>query len=794
MRQKYIGKALPQLDSFHKVTGIAKYTHDISLPGMLHVKLVTSTEPHAEIINIDASEALKIPGVVTVLTGKDFPYRLGIYVGDRDVLAIDKVNWVGHPVAAVVAETMEAAEKAIDLVEVDYKPLKPVFDPFEALKEEAPIIHPKLGEYRRAPAFTPVPGTNIANKFTLRKGDVEKGFKEADVVVENRFYMPFVSHCYMETQSVVAHYHKDGTIEIWTSAQSPFAVRNLMGLSLGIPIGKIIIYQPFVGGGFGGKAGLHWEPLTALISKKVGYKPVKLKLSRKEQFTSAPVREGFHAEVKVGAKRNGKLTALKAKFILDSGAFADYTVNVSRAAGYSVGEVYDIPNVYCDSLAVYTNKVPTTAMRGFGHPESAWAVERSIEMLANELKMDPLKLRLMNVVKAGISTTVTGERLREDAGNPFQCLEAVAKAINWGKTEEKPKEPWKFIGKGLAVFSKGPAQPPNAASAAIIKINEDVTVDLMVGTGNFGQGTLTSLAQIVADELGVPVEKVRIRTMRSTDTVAYTWQTVGSRGLFTDGNAVLEALKDAKKQIKEVASQVLRVKPVDLEIKDEKVMVKGRPWENIPLSDIVMGYTYPNGNSIGGPIIGRGKYISPINTYLDPETGQGIPTIFYTFGAAACKVEVDVLTGKVKVLEAAQAFDLGKAINPLLVRQQVEGGFIMGLSVALFEEIQFDERGWILNPNFSTYWVARAADIPSKIDTIPVENPQEDAPYGARGIGEVVMVGVPPTIANAVQNAIGVNINNLPLTPENVWKAIKKQRPELLEEMKKKLVSWKWKV
>ncbi len=788
MAHRYIGKRLPQLDSFHKVTGIATFTHDLELPGMLYAKLVTSIYPHAKVSKVDASEALKVPGVVTIATGRDFPYRLGIYVGDRDVLAMDKVNWVGHPVAAVVAETLEAAEKAVDLVEVEYEPLEPVFDPLKALEPDAPLIHPKLGEYRRAPAFTPVPGTNIANRFVLKRGNVEKGFEESNVVIEKEFKLPFVSHAYLETQSTIAQYKMDGTVEVWTSAQSPFAVRYLMALSLGIPVGNITVNVPFVGGGFGGKAGLAWEPLTALLSKKAGYRPVKLELSRKEQFTSGAVRDGVYAKVKAGAKKDGRLMALKGRLIFDAGGYGDYTVNVSRAAGYSFGEVYDLPNVYCESLAVYTNKVPTTAMRGFGHPEAVWAVERTVEMVSSELGVDPLEIRLKNVVKPGVSVTVTGEKLRKDAGNPSDCLDAVAKAINWGGPVRKPGEPWRYIGKGISVFCKGPAQPPNAASSAIIKLNEDGTVDLMVGTGNFGQGTVTSLTQIVAEELGIPVEKVKFKFIRGTDSMAYTWQTVGSRGLYTDGNAVLEALEDVKKQIKEVASQVLRVKPEDLEIRDEKVYLKGRPWESIPLSELVMGYTYPNGNSIGGPIIGRGKYISPLNTYLDPETGQGIPTIFYTYGATGCIVEVDALTGKVRVLKAVQAFDLGKAINPLMVECQIDGGFIMGMSVALFEEITFDERGWVQNPNFSAYWVAHARDIPDEMMEISIENPQSDGPYGARGIGEVVMLGVPPAIANAVYHAIGVNINNMPMHPENIWKEIKKQKPELLEELKRKLM------
>jgi len=783
----YIGKPIPQYDSYLKVTGTATYAFDIELPHMLHAKLVTSPHAHAKIARIDTSKAEKMPGVVAVATGAEFPYRLGIYVGDRDVLAVDKVRWVGHPVAAVIAETLEAAERAIDQVEVDYEPLPTVFDPIEALKPDAPIVHEKLAEYRVSPAFKPIPGTNIANQFRLVRGDVEKGLRDSDVVVEGEFGIPHVSHGFMELQSIVAHYKKDGAIEIWTSTQSPFSTRYLMALSLGIPVDRIIIKAPLSGGGFGGKVGIGWEPLVALLSKRAGYRPVKLVLSRREQFCSAPVREGFRASVKAGFKKDGKMVAYKARFVMDAGGYADYTVNVCRAAGYSSEGSYEVPNIFCESLAVYTTKGPTSAMRGFGYPESHWALERIMDMAAAKLKIDPVELRLKNLLKPGSSVTGTGERLREDAGDPVACLKSVAESIGWGRPCERTQQPWRFRGKGIAACVKGPAQPPNASASAILKFNEDASVDLIIGTASMGQGTPTALSQIAAEELGIPLEKVRVGLVQSTDTSAYTWQTVGSRGLFTDGIAVMEALRDVKAQIKDVASQVLKVKPEDLHIADERVFVKGSPWHGLPLSEVIFGYTYPNGNSIGGPIIGRGRFMSSLTTYLDPDTGQGVPTIFHTFGACGVEIEIDALTGEIEIVNAVQAMDVGKAINPLLVKGQIDGGFIMGQSVALFEEMLFDEQGWVLNPNLSNYRILRAKETPHKMDEIIIETPQSDAPHGARGLGELVMVAVAPAIANAIYHAIGVQITRLPMSPENVWTAIQKQRPDLLEEAKRRL-------
>ncbi|MGD0689398.1 MAG: xanthine dehydrogenase family protein molybdopterin-binding subunit [Candidatus Bathyarchaeia archaeon] len=783
----YIGKSIPQYDSYLKVTGTATYAFDIELAGMLYAKLVTSPHAHARIVKVDTSKAQSVPGVVAVATGAEFPYRLGIYVGDRDVLAVDKVRWVGHPVAAVIAESLEAAERGIDQVEVEYEPLPGIFDPGEALKPNAPIIHERMSEYRVSPAFKPIPGTNIANQFKLVRGDAERGLQEADVIIEGEFDIPHVSHGFMELQSIIADYKKDGTVEIWTSTQSPFSTRYLMALSLGIPVNKVIIKAPLCGGGFGGKVGIGWEPLVALLSKKAGYKPVKLVLSRKEQFCSAPVREGFHASVKAGFKKDGKLFAYKARFVMDAGGYADYTVNVCRAAGYSSEGCYEVPNIQCESLAVYTTKVPTSAMRGFGYPESHWALERVMDMAAEKLKLDPVEIRLKNLLKPGISETGTGERLREDAGDPVSVAKSVAKSIGWGLPSQKPTRPGRFRGKGMALCLKGPAQPPNAAASAIIKFNEDVSVDLLIGTGSFGQGTPTGLCQLVADELGIPFDKVHVGLVRSTDTSAYTWQTVGSRGLFTDGAALIDAAKDAKDQIREVAAQVLKVRPEELEIADERVFVSGVPWHGLQLSEVVFGYTYPDGRSIGGPIIGRGKFMSALTTYLDPDTGQGVPTIFHTFGGTGVEVEVDVLTGDIEIIKASQAYDVGKAINPLLLKGQIDGGFIMGQSVALHEEILFDEQGWVLNPNLSNYKILRAKEVPSEIDGILIETPQKDGPHGARGIGELVMIGVAPAIANAIFHAIGVQITKLPMSPENVWRAIQQQRPELIEEAKNRL-------
>jgi len=774
-----LGEKIPQVDSWLKVTGTLRYNFDISLPDMLFAKLVTSKYAHAKIKSIDFEDALKVPGVVAVATGKDFPYRLGIYVSDRDVLAIDKVRWVGHPVAAVIATDIGAAEEAVEKVVVDYEPLEPVLDIEKALENDSPLVHEHLGEYSSFPGFKPIPGTNIANEFKLIKGNVDEGLQQSSLIIEDTFKMPQISHATMEVQNTIGYWRPDGTVEVWSSVQSPYATRFLLSKSLGMPLNKIVVHAPPIGGGFGLKAGLGWEALVALLSRKAGNKPVKLTLSRAEQMIAAPSRDLFLAKVKAGFSKEGKFLAYKAEFFMDAGAYADYTVNVSRTSGYSAEGAYEIENVNVRSLAVYTNKIPTTAMRGFGHPENHWPLEQILDRAAHELKMDPVSIRRINLLKPGKSFRATGERVREDEGDPEGVLKTAAELIQIEKVEES-SAPWLVRGKGLSMLVKAPSQPSNAAASAIVKLNEDGTIDVITGTGSMGQGTPTGLAMIAAKEFGVPLENVKVVQTEGVDTDrnAYTWQTVGSRGLFSDGIALLRAVDDAKDQIRTMASVVFKVPKDDLEISDGYVFSKSHPWVKKELKEFANGYTFDDGTCIGGPVIGRGSYAPVLNTFLD-ENGHGSNTVFHTFGATAVEAEINLITGEIKIIKAVQVFDIGKIINLMGLIAQADGGFIMGLGSALFEEIKFDDSGWVLNPNLTHYYIPRITDINFEIKEKFLETPQKDGPFGARGIGEHVMIGVAPAIANAVYNATGVKINELPMNAENIWRQITSQKPEL---------------
>ena len=784
---KLVGKSALRKDSKEKLTGEALYASEFSFPGTLYAKMVLSEHAHAKILNIDITSCLDIKDVITVVTGKDLQDigKLGIYVGDRDVLALDRVIWVGQPVAVVVAKTEAIAEHAAQLIKISYEPLSAIIDPIEAVKpDQSILVHPDLGSYEYLSAFNPQPGTNIANLFTLKKGDIKEGFQKADYKIKGRYSMPQISHAYMEPISVSAHYRSDGSVIVWTSAQSPFTVRYLTSIALGIPLHKIQINVPYIGGGFGGKAGLTFEPLVILLSKFSGNQPVKLVLTREENFLAAAIRVGFHADIKTGYTKDGRIVAQEIEYIVDAGANADYACNVGRAAGYSAVGPYDVPNILAISKTVYTNKPFATAFRGFGHMELHFAIERQIDRIAQTLGMDPVEIRRINCLKPGESRTGTNHLLRTDAGSVIDCLEAVSKELNWDHESNSEKiTPGIYRGKGISIFMKGPAQPPNAGSSAIIKFNEDGSFSLSIGTTEMGQGTISALAQIAGEILAVPYEKIIVTTSKNTDSTAYTWQSVGSRSLFMDGRATIAAAQDALNQIRNLASIVLRAPVEDLVHENEKIWIKGSPWKSVTYTELVSGYMYQDsGESIGGPVIGRGTYIATGMTFLDKDTGKGSPAIFETFGCQGCEVEVNVLTGEIRVLNLVSAFDIGKVINPNLVDGQIYGGGVMALSIATNEILQYSKEGVLMNPNLTDYKIIRAGDLPEKQIGILIENPQADGPYGARGIGEITMLGVPAALANALQNALGVEFNHLPLNPENVWRIIKNQKPELIQE------------
>ena len=778
---KYIGKSFPRIDGPAKVTGTAEYVHEMKLPGMLYARILKSPHASAKIKSIDTKLAKKMPGVKAVITGKELNYKVGLYMIDKEILARDVVRYQGEPVAAVAAVDELTAEKACELINVEYEISDPVLDVMKAAKKNSALVHPDLKNYSYMKGvFDPQPNTNIPHWQKIRKGNMKKGWEEADLIVENDFWNPPVQHVAMETHTAIARALPENKVEIWTSAQSPFTVRNLLCVCFGLQHKDVRVRIPSVGGGFGGKAGIHLEPLVYCLSKKAG-RSVKLTMTREEEFNTIPSRQGLRSFLKTGVKKDGTITAYDAKLYWDAGAYADYGVNIGRAAATASAGPYEVPNCHIDSYVVYTNKIFGTAYRGFGHLEVLWGVERHIDIIAEKLKMDPLEFRLKNALRDG-SKTITGERIFSHTGRVDKCLKNVAKEIGWKKNPKvgnwKKAANGKIRGKGIAALHKAPAMPTFTSCSVVIKFNEDASCDLLVSGVDFGQGTYTMLTQVAAEELKLPIEKVNVVWDCDTSTNPYDWQTVASRFAVMGGNATISAAHDAINQIKETAAQVFRCPVHDLSCENGKVFIKHRPDKKLPYEKFVMGYVYPNGNAIGGPVIGRGRFIAQGLTNLDLKTGQGLPALDWTFGAHAVEIEVDVETGEIEIIKIATSLDAGKVLNEQQCYTQTIGGVVQGIGSALHEEFKFDKTGKFLNAGFVDYKIPTAKDLPGKFAVSFVETPLPDGPYGARGIAEHPMISVPGAIGNAFYYASGINAFEFPLTPERVFFMLRNKLPK----------------
>lgn len=758
---KTVGTSVQRKDAIEKVTGSAKFIEDRYMGPMLYAKMKKSTVAHGIIKNIDLKKAKAHPGVKAILTGKDYPNKIGLYLIDRDFLAVEKVRYWGEPVAVVAAVTEKAAAEAVELIEVEYEELPGVFDPRESMKPNAPVIHEDLGNYEIVPIFYPKPGTNIANHFKLRKGDIDKGFAEADLVIEKEYYVPQMQHVPIETHKAAVQWGHDGKLTVWSTAQSPNVVRQLLAKSFDIPMHKIRVISSYIGGGFGCKAGASVEGLVIPLAKMFPGHIVRIVFNREEDMQGTFTRQALFSKLKTGVRKDGRITALQYEMIWDGGAYTEYGVNIVRAAGYSSTGAYDIPNVKTDSYCVYTNNSIGGPVRGFGMCEMQWGIERQIEEIAKQLEMDPLEVRMINGMKKG-STTAAGQVVQDV--DYHKCLKTVADQIGWGKKEGK------YRGKGIAGLVKCPAQPSNAASSAIIRINEDGTAHVMIGATEMGQGMLTAISQIASEALNIPVDKIDIK-VPDTDFTPYEWQSVGSRITYTCGTSVKRAAEDALGQIYCIAADLLETPEEDLTFDGKKVYSTKDPGIKATIREIADSCKKCTGEGIAGPIIGRGSFVPTNMTNLDPETGQGNPGLFYCFGATGVEVEVDPETGVIKILQLAAAIDAGQAVNPQLCISQLHGGTIMGLSTALYEEVKFD-KGIMLNRNFTDYKISSIDNTPH-IDSFIIETPETNGPYGARGIGEQPMIAVAPAVANAVCDALGIEFNTFPLTPERVWKAIK---------------------
>lgn len=770
---RHLGKPIDRAEALAKVTGRAPYVHDMELPGMLYARVLLSPHPRAKIVSIDTSAAKALPGVKAVLTGEDTSHLIGLYIVDKRAMAKDIVRYQGEVVAAVAAVDEATAKKAVSLIEVEYEELEAVVTIDDALEAKV-LVHEEIGELEHAEGvFFPQPDTNIASWNKTIAGDVDKAFGEADHVIESEMYLPAAAHTPIETHVAIAEADPySDKVKIWTSAQSPFAVRQLMAKSFEIAESDIQVIVPFIGGGFGGKAGVHLEPLVTLLSRACNGRPVKLTSTREEEFNQLPTRAGMRSRIKTGVMNDGSITGFQAYFDWDSGAYADYGANVGRTAIYSGAGPYEIPNVEIHSRTLYTNKVFSTAYRGFGHLETHWAVERQMDIIAHKLGMDPYEFRMKNLLSPG-KQTITGELITEGTGSVIDCLEAAAKEIGWTGplSEEERKEQMKtgkVRGKGLAVLHKAPSMPSNTSTSAVMQMDGDGSVKVMIGAVDMGQGANTAMEQIAAEALDLPIEKVDVVWELDTHKNPYDWQTVASKFTLMGGNAVIRAAEDMLDQMKNIAAQVFRCHPDKLRHENGYIYHVQQKHKRLAYSDLSRGYVYENGNAIGGIVIGRGTYIADGLTNLDADTGQGLPALSWTYGAHAVDLEVDIETGDIHIYKIASAFDVGQVINRKLIDGQIVGGVVQGIGSAISEGYIFDDKGNLRNPNFTDYKIPTAMDIPDEMVTICIENPEFDGPFGARGVAEHPMISVPSVIGNALYDALGIDFYELPLSPENV--------------------------
>ena len=765
-----IGASVPRIEGPEKSTGRAIYTDDITRPGMLHAALLGSHYPHARILSIDTSRAKSLPGVKAVLVGTDLPLNyIGMFIKDQLPLARDKVCYSGEPVAAVAAVDLLTARQALRLIEIEYEELEPVTDVEQALKPGAPVIHEKRDEY---PTMYELPEEPNAMCFTeFMEGDPNKVWDECDVIVEDEYRVPAQYHMYMEPSSTVAEVDGNGKVTLWSSTQGVARSQMYTALALGLPMSKVRVIAPRIGGGFGGKCEFTNQPITALLAQATG-RPVKLTFSREDDMTMMKRRHGGKIYMKTGAKKDGTLVARDCRIILDGGAYADESPEVSPVAAFFSQGPYRIPNMRVEAWSVYTNLSRASAFRGFGNPQATFASESQLDDLADKLGMDPLELRLHNALeqddKFFCGKTIEKATMRA-------CLEKVRDASDWTekRASRKPARPGKKRGIGVAGMTHICGL---AGAGANVLLNEDGTVTLNCGAVDIGQGSDTILAQIVAGTLSLDMEQVNFAAP-DTDSSPYQFQTAASRNTYVIGNAVQKASDEVREQIYRHAGEILECDTADLELRQGGIVgVKGVPDATLPFVAIAGRALWQQ----GGPIMGTHNWLYTPKDRMDPKRmllrgfalmpdGIGI----FTFGAQVAEVEVDEVTGQVEVLEYWAAHDVGRAINTASVEGQIHGGIVQMLGYALTEEMLWDN-GRMINPTMMDYKIPGMADAPYKIHPLLIEEAEESAPFGAKGVGEICAVGPAPAIANAIRNAVGARVNQIPATPERVLKAMHK--------------------
>ncbi len=751
-----IGKRLPRIDAKEKVRGQAHYTDDLKLPGMLCGMILRSPFAHARILKIDASRALKVPGVKAIITGDDtVKIKYGVISRspkfvDEYPLAVDRVRFIGEEVAAVAATDADAALEAMELIQVDYEALPAVFDPEVALQTNAPQLHDHA------------PG-NISREFHLKQGDVERGFLESDLVREDTFTTQSAIHAYLEPHAALATWDMAGRLTLYTSTQTPYYVQQHLALTLGINQDRVRVIKPYVGGGFGGKSDgmAALDFCAALLSMKTG-KPVKIVYSRDEEFTAARRKHPVTITMKTGVKKDGTIVARQCKALLDGGAYCSLGPLTTILVGTFQTLPYRIPNFQYDGYRVYTNKPPCGAMRGHGGPQAHFAQDVQMDMIAEELGMDPVEMALRNGLRTGERSAAGFNIISSGFA---ECVQKAAEETNFRAKRlltKVDKNKAYGIGLGCGGFPSGAGfyftNTTAAHSSVIIRAGEGGGVSVLTGASDIGQGSDSIICQIVAEVLGLSLDDIRI-TSADTAMTPPDMGTYSSRVTVAAGNAALKAARAAKEEIFRVVAKKMEASPDDLVAANQRIFVKGSPDAFMPFEEAVNLYQMENS---GAPLVVKGSYNSP---------DKMSPT--YSFGAYVAEVEVDLRTGEVQVLRMTAGHDCGQPLNPMSVEGQVEGCIVMGMGYALSENLSF-EGGQTLNPSFLGYRAPTATQAP-EIVIHHVISRDPEGPFGAKETGEGSLDPTTPAIANAIYNAIGVRIKDLPITPEKILRELKKK-------------------
>ena len=766
---RVVGRSIARCDGARKLTGRAIYPSDVTVPGMLHGRILRSVHAHARLLMVDTRKAEALPGVVAVLTQQDaekFPSYRAAYK-DQSIVAINTVRYVGDPIAAVAALDESTAQEAIDLIEVQFEELPAVLSVDEALQPNAPLLHETLGDrgeqmgyyYQAPPKHS---GSNICYSFNSSKGDIELGFKKSAHIFEHTFTFPRVQHYSLEPHATLARFDGD-QITVWASTQDPFTLRAHLSGIFQVPLNKIRVIALDIGGGYGGKLSIKTEPLAIALAWKAK-RPVKVVHSVEESFKTV-TRHSAKCRIRTGVTHDGMLVAQECELYMDTGAYADAGPRVTQKAGYRAQGPYRIPNLKTSAHTVYTNTVPAGAFRGFGAPQVCWAYESQMNIIAQSLKIDPLELRLKNLLRKG-EPYIPGDA-------PVDCdlragLLRAAQAIDWGKGKADP-----FIGKGISCCMKD-GGGTYKGSEAIVKMTPDGSVFILTGTVELGQGAHTALSQIVAEELAIPVERVVV-TQVDTDFAPYDSGTYASSGTVVMGLCVQRAAQAVKSQLLRAASKPLHERPEKLTLADGKV--HNPEGESVSYQDVMSKHLGSKAMNIsrgakGSDIVGRGMY----QDKKSKRALLGSPTTFWEISWGAVVIKVDPETGKIEILKYVSVSDIGKAIHPRECVAQDEGGVVFGIGHTLVEELVYDH-GQPLNPNLIDYRVPRFSDLPLTLESILLEDQNGPGPYGAKGIGEAGILPVASAVAEALFQAVGVRILDLPLTPEKIWRAIKINAP-----------------